>query len=119
MLTNIDNDVRKVSQEMSQVETMVEKRLQEAKLSGFDSYNNLKSEVELIGIKCEQYFAEKEDTEKEFKSDELIELKNEFSILKSEVQSKSEMSNEGTSKSSDLVELSILSKIEEYINTDR
>ena len=44
MLTNIDNDVRKVSQEMSQVETLVEKRLHEARVSGSNSLNNLKSE---------------------------------------------------------------------------
>jgi len=118
MLTNIDNDVRKVSQEMSQVETLVEKRLHEARVSGSNSFNNLKSEVELMSIKCEQYFAGKDDNLKENKSDELNEIKNELQILKSEVQNKFEKSNEDFSKSSDLVELSILSKIEEYINNE-
>ena len=135
LLTNIDNDVRKVSQETNKVETAFERRISDIRSDHEEEVKRLKTEIDTLKERFESqesinvhYDHDQSEHNKEASINSAVdnsvvcvnveEMRNDLTSFKHEMQTKLSKVVVDTSKICDHVETSAIAKLEKYIGTE-
>jgi len=117
MLTNIDTEMRKVSLETRRLEMKMETRVTEDTAESRESVNKVKAEVDALRNKLDT--RSDDSGVKEDKSlEDIYDVQQEFSTFKSEVNMSLKKLERDSNKIGEVVEASIIDKIENYISTE-
>ena len=117
MLTNIDTEMGKVSLETRRLEMKMETRVTEDTAESRESVNKVKAEVDALRNKLDT--RNDDSGVKEDKSlEDIYDVQQEFSTFKSEVSLSLKKLERDSSKIGEVVEASIIDKIENYISTE-
>ena len=117
MLTNIDTEMRKVSLETRRLEMKIETRVTEDTAESRESVNKVKAEVDALRNKLDT--RSDDSGVKEDKSlEDIYDVQQEFSTFKSEVNLNLKKLERDCNKIGEVVEASIIDKIENYISTE-
>ena len=137
LLTNIDNDVRKVTQESGKVQSAFDRKVLEMKNDQTDEVRRLRGDIDLLkermdnpcnDITCDNIEDKTEEKMKsrepslnnltEVSSYEVEEIRNELTSFKHEMQTRMSKVVMEAGKMSDTLEMSTINKLEKYISTE-
>lgn len=116
MLTNIDTEMRKASLETSRIEMKMETKATEARAVSQEHMNKVKVEVDALRSKLDM--RNDDSGVKEDKSLDIDDVQEDFSKFRSEFNMNLKRLERDCGKLGEIVEASIINKVENYISTE-
>ena len=118
MLTNIDSEMRRVTLETRRLEMKIETKLPEDSdaLVSKESMNKMRAELDALRNKLDM--RNDDSGVKEDKSIDMDDVQQDFATFKSEINSSFKRLERDCGKIGEVVEASIIDKIENYISTE-